>query len=210
MTTKIILLLLFLANSIIAFSQDIKKEKTFGYKGFIGGMFIHIGYVESKQFEFTDKLNNKYVEQLSGLTVGIGGYSKVYLSNHFRVGAEGYFSKHSYENQSYASITWWGILLDYYTQIGRFKPFVGNTVSRGTYTHIKIFHPIENDYIADETVSVRKYHFLSTIPFVGVEYALTERIHLVFKTDYMFNLSNPQKDFISGPRFYIGFSFKNG
>ncbi|KGN83131.1 hypothetical protein HW49_00455 [Porphyromonadaceae bacterium COT-184 OH4590] len=207
MKTKRILLLVLMVDSIFAFSQ--KEEKTFGYKGFIGGMFIHAGYVESKQFEFTDKLNNKYVEHLNGLTAGIGGHVKVFLSDHFRVGTEGYLSKHSYENKSNISITWWGILLDYYTQIGRFKPFVGNTIGRGECTHIKIFHPIENDYIADETVSVRKYYFMNTIPFVGVEYVITERIHLIFKTDYMFNISNPQNDFVTGPRFYIGFSFKN-
>jgi hypothetical protein len=45
------------------------------------------------------------------------------------------------------------------------------------------------------------------VPFAGFEYALSKKIHLMCKADYIFNVSNPQADFLTGTRFYFGFAF---
>ena len=61
--------------------------------------------------------------------------------------------------------------------------------------------------MAEETVSYRKYGFAALAPFAGIEYAVTKKVNLVAKIDYLVNLSNPQDDFTTGPRLYIGFMF---
>lgn len=57
------------------------------------------------------------------------------------------------------------------------------------------------------TTSYRRYPFPAIAPFAGIEYALTGRVHLVLKADYLLNLSPRQADFVRGPRFYFGFMF---
>ena len=51
---------------------------------------------------------------------------------------------------------------------------------------------------------------MAVAPFVGYEWAMTQKIHLVLKLDYLLNVTNPQPDFITGPRLYIGFMFCRG
>jgi hypothetical protein len=40
-----------------------------------------------------------------------------------------------------------------------------------------------------------------------MEYSLSDKMHLIFKIDYLMNLSNPQDDFVKGPRIYLGLMF---
>jgi hypothetical protein len=63
------------------------------------------------------------------------------------------------------------------------------------------------DFVAESNATYREYSFMALAPMVGIEYALSEKIHLTFKMDYVINLSNPQDDFPSGPRFFLGFMF---
>ena len=53
----------------------------------------------------------------------------------------------------------------------------------------------------------RKYAFFAVAPFAGAEYALTDKVNLVAKIDWLLNVTNPQDDFTTGPRLYIGFMF---
>lgn len=182
-------------------AQDTKGKMA--YSGFSGGMMLHLGYVQSSDFTFT---NPSETMQLKGLAFGIGGQLRINFGDHLRIGSEGYFSKHQYENSSYASIGWGGVLVDCVWEVGKFSPFVGGTIGGGSQTNVTNFAKPKNNYIP-ENVSFRKYGFLCIIPFMGVEYALSEKIHLILKTDYLFNVSNRQDDFTTGPRFYFGFAF---
>jgi hypothetical protein len=44
-------------------------------------------------------------------------------------------------------------------------------------------------------------------PFLGMEYAVSQRVHLVAKADYIFNIAEKQTDFANGIRIYAGFVF---
>ena len=200
MKKTITLILIFCC--IFANAQEKKEKGKMAYSGFSGGMLLHLGYVQSKNFTFS----NGQTMQLKGLVFGLGGQARVHFGKYFRIGGEGYFSEHKYKNGSYARIGWGGVLADCAFQIGKFAPFVGGTFGGGSQQNLTNFSEPKNDYILDET-SYRKYGFMCVVPFVGVEYGLSKRIHLVFKADYMFNVSNRQADFITGPRFYLGFTF---
>ena len=179
-----------------------EKKGKMAYSGFSGGMMLHLGYVQSSSFTFS----NGETLQLKGLVFGLGGQARVHFGEHLRIGGEGYFTEHKYKNGSYAKIGWGGVLADCAWQIGKFTPFLGGTFGGGSQQNLTNFSAPKNDYELQK-VSYRKYGFLCVVPFVGTEFALSKRIHLVFKTDYMFNISNRQADFITGPRFYFGFTF---
>jgi len=192
--------LIFIFFTIFVDAQENKGKMA--YSGFSGGMMLHLGYVQSGNFTFS----NGETIQLKGLVFGLGGQARVHFGEHFRIGGEGYFTEHKYKYGSYAKIGWGGVLADCAWQISKFAPFVGSTFGGGSQQNLTNFSEPKNDYELEE-VSYRKYGFLCVVPFVGTEFTLSKRIHLVFKADYMFNLSNRQADFITGPRFYFGFTF---
>ena len=203
---KILITALTFFCCLFANGQETKGKMA--YSGFSGGMMLHLGYVQSGTFSFTNSVSQfSETMQLQGLTVGIGGQARVHFGKHLRVGTEGYFSEHKYKNGSYASVGWGGILADCAWKIGKFTLFAGGTAGGGSQQNLTIFTEQKNDYIVDEITSYRNYGFMCIVPFVGLEFAMSKSIHIVFKTDYMVNVSNPQDDFVTGPRFYIGFTF---
>jgi hypothetical protein len=185
-----------------------KPENKLKYSGFSGGMLLHAGYVQSGKFLFENASGaGTKTMQLKGLGAGIGGQARVHFGKHLRAGTEGYVTEHQYANGSYASIGWGGLLADYIWEVKKFSFFAGGTFGGGSQKNITNFSAPKNDFTIDETVSYRKYGFLCAVPFVGVEYALSKKIHLMCKADYIFNISNPQSDFVTGTRLYFGFSF---
>ena len=60
---------------------------------------------------------------------------------------------------------------------------------------------------AEAARSYRKYGFAALAPFAGVEIPFGGKVNVVVKLDYLLNLSNPQDDFVTGPRLYLGFMF---
>ena len=52
-----------------------------------------------------------------------------------------------------------------------------------------------------------KTSFFVFDPYIALEYALTQRIHLIFKLDYMIAVHQQQFLTPSGPRLYVGFMF---
>ena len=67
------------------------------FSGYQGGMMFHMGYVQSKNFQFNDLLGNPLGNpyQLKGMAYGIGGAIRVGFGKHLRVGMEGYVSTHN-------------------------------------------------------------------------------------------------------------------
>ena len=204
---KFLITLLF--SSCCLFANGQEKKGKFVYSGFSGGMMVHLGYVQSGTFSFTNSVSQfSETMQLQGLTFGIGGQARVHFGKYLRVGTEGYSSKHKYKNGSYVSIGWGGVLADCAWKTDKFTLFAGSTIGGGSQQNLTIFTEQKNDFIVDEMVSYRKYGFMCIVPFVGLEFAISNSIHLIFKTDYMINVSNLQDDFVTGPRFYIGFIFR--
>lgn len=204
-----ILRLVSLTFFALACSTLYAKEKM-SYSGYSGGMMVHSGYVFGG--ESTPLSQGVAVSEaipMSGFPIGLGGAVRFCFGDYLRIGTEGYSSTLSYnKNASYSRIGWGGLLADC---AFRFKEkhllYVGLTVGGGSCKNLTLMHDTEADWEVEENTSYRKYAFMALDPFVGYEYALTSRIHLIFKLDYLFNVSNPQPDFCTGPRLYVGFMF---
>lgn len=179
----------FLLLSLLFVGTTNSSAQKFGYKGFSGGMMINTGYVSGELIQ-----NQK----TGGAPFGFGGAIKIHLSDHFRVGSEGYVSTLNYNHDgSFASVGWGGGLVDWFWQLGKFAPFTGVCIGGGSFKNLTLNDPI----------TYRKYSFMAITPFAGVEFALTDKVRLIFKTDYLFNVTSRQSDFLRGVRFFIGFSF---
>ena len=201
---KICFLILLCTLSFFGFSQNF-----FQYNGFSGGMMVHSGYLQSK--DFTIATNNGHSLQnlqAKGVPFGIGGAAKVHLGKYLRVGGEGYVSNLNYgEYNSIFSLSYGGVLVDCIWQNKRFSPYVGVLFGGGSTQNTTLFASTPDDFIAEENVSYRKNSFLALTPFVGVEYALNDKIRLTLKADYLLNLNSAPNDFASGVRVFIGFMF---
>lgn len=80
------------------------------------------------------------------------------------------------------------------------------TVGGGVVRNTTFTHPAGNDFVTEEDV-VPQIRFTALAPFVGTEFALTARIRLMVKADWLVNAGRPQPDFPQGPRLYVGFIF---
>lgn len=206
-TLSCISILLILTTHLFA---EEKTPSKMAYSGFSGGMMLHTGYVQSREFT----LNNpdgttRETMQLKGAPFGLGGALRVHFGQHLRVGTEGYVSTLMYgKNKSYTSVGWGGLLVDCAWNLKSWTPFIGGTIGGGSVKNLTLLEPTAGDFtLENNSASYRKYGFMALSPFVGVEYAMTQKVHLILKLDYLLNLTNWQDDFTTGPRFYVGFMF---
>jgi len=192
-----------------AFAEN-KNASKLAYSGFSGGMMLHTGFVQSRDFAFYNSNGTvRETAKLQGAPFGIGGAIRLHFGEHLRVGSEGYVSTLTYgKNHSYSSVGWGGLLADCAWHINSWTPFVGGTIGGGSVKNLTLLEPTPDDFkLENNSTSYRKYTFMALTPFVGVEYAMTEKVHLVLKVDYLLNLTNWQDDFATGPRVYFGFMF---
>ena len=201
---KICFLILLCTLSFFGFSQNL-----FQYSGFSGGMMVHSGYLQSQEFNITNHSGHSLQNlQAKGVPFGIGGAAKVHLGKYLRVGGEGYVSNLNYgEYNSIFNLSYGGVLVDCIWQNKRFSPYVGVLFGGGSTQNTTLFASTPDDFIAEGNVSYRKNSFLALTPFVGVEYALNDKIRLTLKADYLVNLNSAPNDFASGVRVFIGFMF---
>lgn len=183
-----------------------------GYTGFDGGMMVHTGYVQGQQFETFDPSGNLLTTTTpKGAPLGIGGMAKVHLGNHLRLGMEGYVSTLKYDVKgTFSSLGWGGVMADCIWRTGRFSPFVGGTIGGGGFKNVMLTEDFSNDYVTENNILFRHYPLMLITPYVGVEFALTDKIHLALKLDYIIPLVGRQEDFVTGPRIYFGFMFHRG
>ena len=179
------------------------------YRGFIGGMMIHTGYVGSKDLNITTLSGTGLGQKVNGAPFGLGGSIKFLFGKHLRVGAEGYVSTLTYgKYESHAETGWGGILADCVWNCGKkCRIFAGGTIGGGNQTNTTILSPVRDDYIAEECISYRKYAFFAIAPFIGLEYSLTPKVNVVLKIDRLINAGRSRGDFVSGPRLYLGILF---
>jgi opacity protein-like surface antigen len=190
-------------------------EKIF-YAGFSGGMMVHTGYITGGKITLIRRDDGSDVPiGVSGPPLGIGGAMKIHLGKHFRIGGEGHMStlnygsgKGSMRNQSHARIGWGGALVDYTWTLGKnWRPYAGGLIGGGSFKNLTLLDPSPVDYELEDGASYRNYSFVVLAPFAGIELALSDRIGLNVKADWMLKLTNRQADFASGPRLYLGFTF---
>lgn len=197
----------------IADTETASDPGLFKFRGYTGGMMIHSGYLRSNTFSLYDTDGNSLGNmQIKGMPFGIGGVIRFHFGtekNQIRVGTEGYTSTIRYSPaNSYEKIGWGGILVDYrYKGKSCLSPFVGTTIGGGGVKNHTYLEEIENDYVIEEYASFRKYSFFCVTPFIGMEIAVSKKMLLAVKADYLVNVSNRQDDFAEGVRFYVGMVF---
>lgn len=186
------------------------RKSPLAFSGYSGGMMVHSGYVSAGNVSFANPDgSSSSIARISGLPVGIGGALKIHFGKHLRIGTEGYSSNLRYgKHGSYEHTGWGGLLIDGVLPLGKWFPFAGITIGGGGVKNVTAFQDTTGDYTLDNgTTSYRKYTFMAIAPFIGVEYALTGRVHLVLKADWLLDATSRQSDFVSGPRVYFGFMF---
>ena len=180
-------------------AQDKGSEKMY-FQGYSGGMMLHTGYVSG------GKININYQEkvQLQGMPFGIGGVLRFHFGKHLRIGGEGYNSTLHYgKNKSYATLSCGGLLIDYQLEINKFTLFFGGTIGGGSVKNISVV----SNQSTEKNAVYRNYSLMLANPFLGMEYAVAQRIRLIAKVDYLFNISKKQPDFSTGVRLYAGIVF---
>ena len=205
MTKKYLIVALFLTSVL----SSVLAQDGLKYRGFSGGMMVHTGYLKSADFDLqTSSGSIIYTNSVEGMPFGIGGSARLHFGKHLRIGGEGYVSNLRYGVKGTTfSLSWGGVLVDCVWDLSKLWPFVGLTVGGGAVEHIMLQDEPVNDFVVESNAVYREYSFMALAPMVGVEYAMNEKIHLTFKADYVINLSNPQADFPSGLRFFLGFMF---
>lgn len=195
---------------LAAGKSDSEPRKYKIFTGCSGGMMVHTGWVSGAETVFTRPDGSSTSPmRMSGAPFGIGGAAKVHLWNYLRVGTEGYVSHLNYDrNGSNESVGWGGFLVEGMLPLGRWFPFAGVTVGGGSVKNVTVLEPTISDFLLDNgTTSYRKYSFMALTPYIGVEFALTTKVHIVLKADCLLDLSSRQSDFPLGPRLYLGFMF---
>ena len=225
------------ANEIPADSLAAKKRVVF--TGCSGGMMLHAGYLFAPNAGalFGNTAFNSMADMpRGGVTFGIGGAAKVHFLDRIHLGSEGFVSTMPLMgNNSQIRTGWGGLVLDYYWTRDRFRPFLGFTLGGGSMRRMyegdetkggsvgslsRLREPTQNAMgEQSETTSDLTYNayfsktpFLFVGPYVGFEYAITQRVALVCRLDYVVPFGRNLTDEYaymapSGPRLYVGFMF---
>ena len=103
--------------NILASDRAGANDSGFRFRGYIGGMMLHTGYIFSKPFDILSPSGQSLgTMQIKGGATGIGGHVKFAFgtpSDMLRIGAEGHSSNVRYSpSHSYAHTGWGGIILD--------------------------------------------------------------------------------------------------
>ena len=199
---KLLLSIAALFSAAIVLSAVERDDDRF-IKGYSGGMLVHTGYLSG--------CDNPYLFNPQGPTFGIGGLVKLRVTEHFRFGAEGYFSNmglsRGVEDGSFNKFFWTGALCDWYWKTGKFYPYAGVMVGGGMETAFYMFDGRKDDWVREEHVVFNKTPFFAVDPFVGVEYAAGKALHLTLKLDWLVAVNSSGVNRPSGPRLYFGFIF---
>ena len=193
------------------FAQDAQKSGVLSYNGFQGGMMLHAGYLSGAPAEKSGSNEIPFSYNATGITRGLGGAARVRFGDYLRVGIEGYVSTMPLNDDlsegSYIASSWGGVLADFYLERRRWSFFTGATVGAGSRKNLLIFEGSMSDWEPEENAFFHKNFFVGIDPFVGVEFALTEVIHLVFRVDYLMQVNEKRLSDLIGPRAFIGIMF---
>ena len=203
---RILLSIIILFIQITLFAEN--PEKKFAFAGYSGGMMVHTGYMKSADFLITDTEGNTHRKHIEGMPFGLGGALKFQFGKHFRVGAEGYTTKIVYDKQgSTFRQGWGGILIDGVWQFGKWTPFTSVCFGGGKVTNLVFLKTPSSNYIADARVASQQYPIFLFNPSLGLEFSITPKLKLVFKTEYQVSLTKKNLDYPNAVRFYLGVFF---
>ena len=204
---SLLFLLLFACLSLQAGNSEGKV-----YQGFSGGMMVHTGYLFGK-----DRLS-PLDKELQGATFGIGGAVRVHLWKHLRIGSEGFTStmnasttnyRSTLQSGSYIRTGWGGVLADACWRLEKVWPYVGGTIGGGAMRSLYILEGDENDWEEERHTLFHKQSFFYISPYAGIDWCITQKVHLTFRLDWMVAWHKQAVVQPTGPRCYIGFMFSH-
>lgn len=187
------------------------------YQGFSGGMMVHLGYLYGN--------NHNAPNTINGATIGIGGSAKVHLWKHLRIGGEGFVStlpawlttkiNSSQPNTLYTQLQpgsyvrngWGGLTADLYWKCNKIWPFFGTTIGGGAQRTLHIAQGAENDWKEETHALFNRQTYFMLDPFVGLEIAIAQHIHLTLRADYVLPILHNELLAPNGPRLYFGLMF---
>ena len=205
------LFLLFLCCAVMAFGAT---DSTSVFQGYSGGMMVHAGYL------FGDNpaavLPDGSSLSSSGLTMGIGGSLRVNLWKHLRVGCEGFVSTMKSQNTSMRDVLqdgsfvrsgWGGMIADACWRMEKVWPYIGGAIGGGATHSLYMLEGSQDDWEPEGYTVLSKQSFFYVTPYVGVDWCMTQRVHLTFRLDWMVALYDQAIAYPTGPRAFIGFMF---
>ena len=205
----VLLLFLFLSSILYA-----KSDSTKVFQGYCGGMMLHTGYLFGENPSAILPSGNNITPQ--GLTKGIGGALRIYLLNHLRVGCEGFIStmnsnhtdmRQTLKSGSYIRSGWGGLCADACWRLEKFWPYIGGSIGGGTMRSLSVVDGCENDWKPEPLAMLTKQSFCYVNPYIGIDWCMTNRVHITFRFDWMLALAHQQILYPTGPRLYFGFMF---
>ena len=97
------------------------------------------------------------------------------------------------------------MVADFYWPVKRWSPYAGVCVGGGKASTLLVLDGSDSDWEAETNAVVHKERFFFVNPYLGVEFALTEAVHLTLKADHLFPFKGEAVP--KGVRVYFGFVF---
>ena len=185
------------------------------YQGFSGGMMGHAGYLFGENAD-APKTDNGLICSPQGGTFGLGGALRVHLWKHLRIGGEGFVStmnsgttnmKHVLQEGSYIRTGWGGVLMDACWRKEKVWPYIGGSVGGGAMRSLYVLDGNQDDWIAENKAYLHKQSFFYVNPYVGMDWCMTQKVHMTFRVDWMVALHAGEVVLPTGPRLLVGFMF---
>lgn len=185
------------------------------YQGFSGGMMGHAGYLFGENAD-APKADNGLICSPQGGTFGLGGALRVHLWKHLRVGGEGFVStmnsgttnmKHVLQKGSYIRTGWGGVLMDACWRKEKVWPYIGGSVGGGAMRSLYVLDGSQDDWFAENKAYLHKQSFFYVNPYVGMDWCMTQKVHMTFRVDWMLALHSGEVLLPTGPRLLVGFMF---
>ncbi len=203
---RILIFILLLSSTILLRAQTTQDSTLMLYRGYVGGMMVHLGYGSGGILTPT---GSSQAIEVKGVSSGIGGKIAVLLGDHFRAGAEGYVSTIKYGDNRKASLGWGGLSGDYGWIWDKWRLYFGVTLGAGGYENMASLDSTLNNNTPQETVW-NSYSIFIIDPYIEINFSLTKKILLCAKVDWITSPSannSSFKDYSTGPRLYLGFMF---
>lgn len=206
----ILLLCLLLTNSVFAGESQSKV-----YQGFSGGMMGHASYLFGVNPE-VPKTPEGVLCSPQGGSFGLGGALRVHLWKHLRVGGEGFVStmnsgatnlKQILQEGSYVRTGWGGLIVDACWRKEKVWPYIGGSIGGGAMRSLYVLEGSQDDWVEEETAWLHKTSFFYVNPYVGVDWCMTQKVHMTFRADWLLALNKGDLVMPTGPRLLIGFMF---
>ena len=202
-------LCLLMTNSLLAGESQTKV-----YQGFSGGMMGHASYLFGVNNDAPT--HEGVLCSPQGGSFGLGGSLRVPLWNHLRVGGEGFVStmnsgttdmKHILQDGSYIRTGWGGLVVDACWRKEKVWPYIGGSIGGGAMRSLYVLEGSQDDWEAEDAAWLHKTSFFYINPYVGIDWCMTQKVHMTFRMDWLLALSKGDLVMPTGPRLLVGFMF---